>query len=356
MKKKSNNISFPKRFIMSIKDIDQYSAFTEEKFLSGFYYFTILIAIFTLIITIASFVCLNYLKNGFIEEVKKVPDFKIENNEFSIDWSEDIVNEDTYYLKNLFNSVFSNDFSDTDYNIKSKVLLSNKKAPENIADADKNYEGLYLALYSDKVIFSSLANTMTYSYEELTNNYGLKEFINKQEFIDAIDTALNVRMFISMFIGFFLGNYLLFLIFVLTFALLGFILGKIFGLDLSYGKVLNISFSAITLPLIVDLIYKIVRMFTGFKVVHFDILFTILAYLYIVASIYLIYKANKAQPNKQRIKSNKEEQEEKSKLKQLEEEVEQEKERIKKKDRETEKREKTKEKQKPEPQANFKET
>lgn len=355
MKNKSN-ISFPKRFIMSIKDIDKYGIFTEEKFTSGFYYFTILIAIFSLITTIVSVICLNYLKNDFIVEIQKLPDFKIENNKFTVDWEEDIVNEDSYFLNNVINTVFGNEISNTSYDTKTKVLLSNDEAPETLSEEDKNYDGVFIGIYSNRIIFYSMDNSISYSYEELRNNYGLKEVIDKQELINAINNAFSAKMVISMFIGFLFSNYLLNLFNVLTFALLGFILAKILGLKLSYGKVLNIAFSAITLPLVIQLIYKIVRMFTGFQIIHFDILFTIISYLYISVSLYIIYKNNKIITNKQKIKTLKEEIKEKIELEEVEAEAEKEKEEVKKKDRETEKKrkKKTNDDQKPEPQANFK--
>ena len=355
MKNKSN-ISFPKRFIMSIKDIDKYNVLTEQKFLNGLYYFTILIAIYTLIVTIVSVICLNYLKSDFIKEVEKLPDFKIENNKFSINWDEDIINEDSYFLNNILNTVFGNEISNTAYDTKTKILLSNKEAPDTIPDEHKNYNGVFIGVYSNRIIFYSLDNSISYSYEDLTNNFGLKDVIDKQELINAVNNTFSARMVTSIFMGFLFSNYLLNLFNVLTFALLGFILAKIMGLKLSYGKVLNIAFSAITLPIVLQLIYKIVRVFTGFQIIHFDILFTIISYLYISASLYLIYKNDKMQKNMQKIKTIKEEIKEQIELEEVEAETEKEKEAVKKKDRETEKKrkKKTNDDQKPEPQANFK--
>ena len=359
MKNKSN-ISFPKRFIMSIKDIDRYNEFTEQKFINGFSYFSILLVIYTLIITISSVICLNYLKKDFVAEVEKLPDFKIENNKFSVDWSEDVINEDTYYFNNIFNLIFANELSNIEYDLKAKVVLSNNEAPEEIPEEYSKYEGFCMCVYSNKIMFFSMGNSMTYTYEELTNNYGLKEVINKKEFIDAINNVLNIRTFVSIFLGFLLTNYLSNLFNVITFALLGFILAKILGVKLSYGKVLNISFSAITLPLTIQVIYKIVKMLTGFRILHFDILFTIIAYLYIAATIYIMHKNNKVAMSKQKIKSEKEEIQDEIELEEIEEENQKEKEEVKKKDKETEKnrkrKEKTEDKEKPEPQANFRES
>ena len=128
----------------------------------------------------------------------------------------------------------------------------------------------------------------------------------------------------------------------------------------SNDQTLNLSFSAITLPLTIQLIYKIVKMITGFRILHFDILFTIIAYLYIAATIYIMNKNNKVAMNKQRIKSIKEEIQDEIQIEEIEAENQKEKEEVKKKDQETEKRkkrkQKTKDKEKPEPQANFRES
>ena len=359
MKNKSN-ISFPKRYIMSIKDIDRYSEFTEQKLLSGFSYFTILLVIYTLIITISSVICLNYLKNDFVAEIEKLPEFKIENNEFSIDWPENVINEDTYFFNNVFNLIFSNELSDIEYDVKAKAVLSNELAPEEIPEEFSKYAGLCICVYSNKIVFFSMGNSLSYTYEDLTNNYGLKEVINKQELLNAINNAFNARICISIFIGFFITNFLSNLFNAITFALLGFIVAKLLGLKLSYGKALNLSFSAITLPLTIQLIYKIVKMITGFRILHFDILFTIIAYLYIAATIFIMHKNNKVVMSKQRIKSIKEEIQDEIELKEIEAENQKEKEEVKKKDQETEKRkkrkQKTNDKEKPEPQANFRES
>ncbi len=57
---------------------------------------------------------------------------------------------------------------------------------------------------------------------------------------------------------------------------------------LRYKATFNIGVHALTLPLLLNLIYIIVNLFTGFEIRHFQWMYTSISYIYVVVAILMI--------------------------------------------------------------------
>ena len=71
-------------------------------------------------------------------------------------------------------------------------------------------------------------------------------------------------------------------------SLLGFIVSRIIRLPLKYGSIYSISVSSITLSVIINLIYMIVNLFTGFVIPYFQVMYTLVSYVYLIAVLFIL--------------------------------------------------------------------
>ena len=69
---------------------------------------------------------------------------------------------------------------------------------------------------------------------------------------------------------------------------LGYIFARIVKLRLKYKATFNIGIYALTLPIILNLIYMLVNVFTGFEIRYFQWMYTSIAYIYVVVAILMI--------------------------------------------------------------------
>jgi len=75
---------------------------------------------------------------------------------------------------------------------------------------------------------------------------------------------------------------------VLLISILGFLVSRIFRMTLRYRHILNIAFHAVTLPVILAIIYFSVNMLTGFEIRLFRMAYDAIAYIYILTAMLII--------------------------------------------------------------------
>ena len=89
--------------------------------------------------------------------------------------------------------------------------------------------------------------------------------------------------------------YIVYLIQILLDALLlsvvGYILSKIVNIKLTYKSIFNISVYALTLSVILYMIYTVINLFTGFTIKFFEIAYNAISYIYILTAM-LIMKSD----------------------------------------------------------------
>jgi len=69
---------------------------------------------------------------------------------------------------------------------------------------------------------------------------------------------------------------------------LGFVFARIVRLKLKFKATFNIGVHALTLPIILNLIYIIVNTYSGFTVTYFGWMYTTISYIYVAVAILMI--------------------------------------------------------------------
>ncbi len=272
-------MSFFKRVLISIKDFDKYKIFVIEKLGKSIKYAFIL-ALILMIFIAASFTVkygsiidntLNYIKQD-------LPDFTYENGNLNFNIDEPLVLEN----------------GESQKNISYKVIIDTKEVSQEKIDEYKQKIGLYnygIVILKDKLIINSslVSQTIEQNYKELGEKYGIVESFNKQNMIDYINSynivSIYVQIFILLYIYLFASYFITMLLDAILLAILGIITSRIARVQIKFSGLYSIGLHALTLPIILNVIYIIVNTFTGFYIKYFDIMYTTVSYIYIVAAI-----------------------------------------------------------------------
>ena len=136
---------------------------------------------------------------------------------------------------------------------------------------------------------------------------------------------------------------------VIILSFLGYLTTKLTGLRICYSALFNMGIYAITLSVLLNMLYLIIYTFTGFVIEYFQVMYTAISYIYIVTAILLIksdlikkqMELMKIQEEQEKIREELRQKEEEEKLKQEEEERRKRREEKRKKEKEKEEKENT---------------
>lgn len=266
-------INFFKRVKNAVTNFDEYKNFAEEKLSVAVKYLLKVVLIFTIAITIALSIKIVDETNKAIEIFKQeFPEFKFENNLLIVDEA------NSQYIRGDESGFFG------------IIVDSNKDEINNIEEIN-NYQ-IVVAVLKNKIVIKNIDNIQnTITYEQISQNYDLTN-LNKQSVIDITSSDLITKAYIIVIaislVYLFIAYFIQILIDVLFLSLIGFILSKIIGIKFSYKSIFSMSIYALTLSILLYLIYIVVNLFTGFNIVYFDIAYDAIAYIYIITAMLMI--------------------------------------------------------------------
>lgn len=305
----AKKIGFFRKIKKSIFNFEEYEKFVEEPLKKSFAYFFKLIAIFSFFVTCV----LTYTVNTNVNKIqtaleREFPKFKIENNILSIE------NQDKfeYYLD--------------DYDL---YLIMDQKAETYTGD----FNGNGLIMLKDKMIirYRGFAEEIGYNSIGDTSNEKISDFFETNDW-----KVLLLNMCIVMLLLNFILYSIIILLDVFTLSILGLIINTFIRTKLQYKDIVKISIYAMTLPIILYLLYIALNTLFGTTIKFFQIAYSTISYIYLI-TVMLMMKAD-AIKNTQELQKVLEEQ------KKVKEEIEREKEEEKQRQKEKEKEEKDKKK------------
>ena len=342
-------IPFFKKVIISIKDLDKYNLLITEKMRRSIIYLLELMIIFTLIVSGV----ITYKINNLINEASKyiidnVPNFTIDKEGLKLD------SEESFTLENT-------------ENLGIKVILDDKTEDVNkYKEQIDEYDGYFLLLLKDKMVLTTKGSETEIVYDNLLSSNEV-ESINKKDVISIFNdnrTQINSIIYVSIFGSTYFIYTLSVFIDALVLSLLVIIISKMAKIFLKYSQAIIISISSLTLPIIINLIYTCANLINGFYMENFQIMYVLIAYIYIIAVI-LIMRSD-AIKKRELIKATIDVKELEKKLENREDKEEQKKDEKKEKDEDSKKenkeddekklddaKRKVKGKEGPEPQANI---
>lgn len=270
-------------FFMSIKNsifnFDSYQDFALENMKRGILYFLKLTVLFSVIIAIVFsilqvVITIPNVKNFIANDI---PDFSY------VDGMLDVKSDDAVTIDNIADQVL--------------IIADTKDLEETKINEYKDKINLYdigVLILKDKVY---LKNSYTGTglqeipMSDIGSIYGKNEF-TKQDIVNDINSINMISLCISLaftvFLGFFITYLIMSILDIIILALLSNIVAMLLRVRMKVSALVNISVHAMTLPIILLLIYAIVLMTTGFEIKYFNIMYRGIAYIYVITAVFLI--------------------------------------------------------------------
>ncbi|MBR3163666.1 MAG: DUF1189 domain-containing protein [Clostridia bacterium] len=279
-KEQKKNIPFFKKIVYSITKFEKYPEMSAEGTASAFKYLALLMLVFSIIVSSGLVIELQKtIKSGVDYLQNQLPDVNYTDGQLNVDSSEVI---------KIDSQIPSIDQIIIDTNTDSEEQLV-----EYINSIPQDNTGI--VLLKNKAVIKAIDTNQVveYSYKDILENINInKDALSKQDIINYLSEGGAISIYVIFFILMILYVFSVYLISVLVDTLLITVLG-IFTvwftkLKLKLSAIYNMSIYALTLSIILNALYLVINSITGFEMRYFQIMYISIAYVYMVAAIFLI--------------------------------------------------------------------
>lgn len=268
------------RFYMAIFKIEDYHKFFEEKWTKALGYFTILSLIVALLFGLISGLDFSGMFERGYSFFKTLPEFE---------YKDKALTENIYAsgYDDEFNTFFVMDTS-KDYTDFSKVSeVAEKEYGNNYLDSE-----IKVFVYKTTTFCDYYGNIIKLNYAENLDAQGITSF-SKNELVEVLDNGGKDQVYIFYYIYAAVINFVtIFTTFILDVVMLA-IFADIVGMLVCKVKIrfregFSLGVYAVTLPILISLIYSVINYFTGFYMEYISYMTLIIEYVYVVAVIFMI--------------------------------------------------------------------
>ena len=274
-------LSFFTKVRYSITKFEKYPEMAAEGVPSAIKYFVKLMAIFCVIVSLGLVYQFHMSLQSGVEYLKNnLPEMTYTNGELKVESEEAIqINTD--------NSIVNKVIIDTNTEQAEQI----DKYVDSIGEEESG-----IVVLKDKIIVKNAAvvTPTEYTYTDLLSSLSAQDIqtITKQDIINFF-TGSNIlslygMFFVLMFIYVFIIYLLSCFIDTLVLAILGNITVIFTRLRIRFSAIYNMAVYALTLSITLNAIYIAINTITGFEIKYFQVMYTSIAYIYLVASIFMI--------------------------------------------------------------------
>ena len=281
---------FFKKVWYSIDKIEKYSELSAEGFGRAIKYLGILIIIIAIISSVVTVYNTSLEVKKIAEYInEKSPELTYSDGTLQID-SPEVITDD------------SSNFG--------KIIIDTKTDSEEQINQYKeqvNEEENAIIILKDKLILKDIGTngTSEYNYKELFKEVGITEF-NKQQLVEYLKGSNMMPLYLNLFLVLFIYAFVIYFIntifYILAISVVGYLATLILKLKIRYVAVFNMAVYAITLPTVLNMLYLIVNAFYRYTISYFDVMYILVASIYMIAAIFLLKSEfNKKQGEVQKI-------------------------------------------------------
>lgn len=282
---KIQKISFFRKVWYSITKFEKYPDMASEGLSNAIKYLIIMVAIVTVFIIIGSLIEMNKLIGNlaiYIED--NIPEFSYAEGKISMELEEPMVIEQVQY--NGIDRVVIN------------PLVENEEEKAK-SEEENNINGTTIFFFKDQIILRSKTedgqeSNQPYTYKDFIASYTSEniETFNKQDLIQYMTSekmnSYYMRYGASLLMYLIIMNVLVALLDALELAVLGWITAITARIKMRFVAIYNMAIYALTLPMILNIIYVVINYFTEFTISYFQVAYITIAYIYLAASIFII--------------------------------------------------------------------
>ena len=270
--------NFFKRLWYSISKIEKYPDMAAEGFKRALGYLVKIVMILTLVISAGMIYQthiliqkgVNYLNNEF-------PEFTYKDGILSVASETELkINQEKLPIGEVIVDTNTDD---------------EQKVNQYINEVTENEEGV--VVLKDKIIVknSSVVGTINYSYKDTFEQMGITEF-NKQDVINYANGSGMFKLYASLFLTIFVYSFIMYFLTtisnVVLLSIFGFITTLLAKIRMRYVAIFNMSVYAITLSVILNMLYIGINVFVPFIMEYFQVMYVAVAAIYLVAAILIL--------------------------------------------------------------------
>lgn len=148
------------------------------------------------------------------------------------------------------------------------------------------YTGAYV-YYVDNIAEFEVEN-LSFSEKVVTLLVGESEDEQIKQTAEILKQYPTNSMIGALFISFFISFYIVTLMDVITLSIFGLFTCFVAKIKIKYKAVFNMSIYALTLSIILRIMYSVITMLTGFQMKYFNVMYIAVAYISLAAAIFLI--------------------------------------------------------------------
>lgn len=274
-------IGFFRKIGYSITKFEKYPEMAAEGMPRAFIYLAQIMLIFSIIVSLA-FIYKTHtiVKNGVNYIQNEIPDI-------------------TYIDGNL--KVYSEEpiIIDTQTSIIDKIIIdtnteNNEKIEEYLKSIPIDNSGILILKDRAIIKVNGMEESETYTYDQILSSISNLNFNNstKQDIINYLSGNIMFSVYLAFFVLMLVYVFAIYIISVIIDTLLVAILGRITllftKLKLKFSAVYNMSIYALTISILLNAIYIAINTITGFEMKYFHVMYTSIAYVCLVAAIFII--------------------------------------------------------------------
>lgn len=276
MNEKLEKIGFFKRVWYAITKIEKYPEMSSHGLRKSIGYLAKVVLMITIILCVGIlYQTHNLIQEGVQYLKSEFPEFAYQEGILKVEKEEQIVVEDT---------------------ILGKVIIDTNTQEETKMNQYINSlaeEGKGIIILKDKLMIKNLSmtGTISYSYQDIFNPLGVREF-NKQAVIDYATGTGVIPFYISVFLTFLIYEFFMYFIIILSNVILlsifGYITTVLARIKMRYVAIFNMSIYALTLSVFLNMLYIGINIFVPFTMEYFQVMYVAVAAIYLVAAILIL--------------------------------------------------------------------
>lgn len=278
-------IGFFKKVWYSITQFEKYPLMATEGIKRAVKYLIMLTAIVSIFIMIGSLLQLKNLVKEFAQYINEnIPEFSYVDGNLSMQNEEAIVLEDIQY------------------DVVDKIIIQpSAETEEQKNQIQTNNELIGSTIYffkNEMIVEIKMENAetvkQTFTYNDLVTSYAGEhlESFNKTDLVKYLTSEKMYKFYASYGVTIFV--YLLFVNVLVAFldsleiAILGWITTTIARIRMRFVAIYNMAVYALTLPMILNILYIVLNYFTDFTITYFQVAYITIAYIYLAATIFIL--------------------------------------------------------------------
>ena len=274
---KKNKKGFFKKIWYSITKIEKYPEMAIDGVGKAVAYLAKLVIIISVILSVwLTYQTYTELNNGLDYIKNEFPNFSYKEGKLSVENNQ----EPLIFEREDIEKIIIDTETDSQEEINSYLNSINKNSGGIVVTKDKI------------IIKNSVTDgAIQYNYADILGASGIQEF-SKEDVVNLKNntnmTILVVNVFLTLFVYGFIMYFITTLSYVLLISVLGLLATSMIKMKMRYAPIFNMSIYAITLSVILNIIYLVVNIFTGFVIEYFQVMYIAVATIYLIAAIMIM--------------------------------------------------------------------